>query len=68
MRDPREPKLWVIDGIFWFVLVLWTIQLFLLITGLDAYLGGQKEILLPAAISSVVLAVINFLLIRQIRG
>jgi hypothetical protein len=29
-------------------------------------LSGQKEILLPAAISSVVLAIINFLLIRQI--
>jgi hypothetical protein len=68
MRNPREPKLWVVDGIFWFVLILWTLQLFLLITGLDAYLGGQKEILVPAAISSVVLALINLLLIRQLKG
>ena len=67
MRDPHEPRLWVIDGIFLFVLVLWIVQLFLLISGLDAYLGGQKSILLPAAIASVLVALLNFFLVRQIR-
>jgi hypothetical protein len=67
MRDPQEPKLWVIDGIFLFVLVLWIVQLFLLISGLDAYLGGQKNILLPAAIASLLVALLNFFLVRQIR-
>jgi membrane protein implicated in regulation of membrane protease activity len=67
MRDPREPRLWLIDGIFLFVLVLWTSQLFLLITGLDAYLGGQKNILWPAAITSLVLAAINLFLMRYTR-
>jgi membrane protein implicated in regulation of membrane protease activity len=68
MRDPREPRLWLMDGIFLFVLVLWTSQLFLLITGLDAYLGGQKNILWPAAITSVVLALINVWLVRFTSG
>lgn len=68
MRNPREPRLWLIDGIFLFVLVLWTVQLFLLITGLDAYLGGQKSVLWPAAITSVVLAAINVWLVRFTRG
>ena len=67
MRDPHEPRLWVIDGMFLFVLVLWIVQLFLLISGLDAYLGGQKNILLPAAIASVLVALLNFFLVRQIR-
>jgi hypothetical protein len=67
MRDPREPRLWVIDGIFMFVLILWMLQLFLLISGLDAYLGGQGGILWPAAISSVVIALVCFGLVRMIR-
>jgi hypothetical protein len=68
MRDPREPKLWVIDGIFYLVLLIWIVQLFLIIASLDAFLAGQADILLPAAISSAVLALVNFLLVRQIRG
>ncbi len=67
MRDPREPRLWVIDGIFMFVLILWMLQLFLLISGLDAYLGGQRGILWPAAISSVVISLVCFGLVRMIR-
>jgi hypothetical protein len=47
--------------------VLWTVQLFLVITGLDAYLGGEKGLLWPAAITSVVVAVVNLALIRLIR-
>ena len=67
MRDPREPRLWLIDAIFLFVLVLWIAQLFLLITGLDAFLGGQHDVLWPAAISSVVLALVNLFLVRYTR-
>lgn len=67
MRDPREPRLWVIDGIFMFVLVLWIVQLFLLISGLDAFLGGQPGILWPAAISSTLIALVCFGLVRMIR-
>lgn len=67
MRDPQEPRLWVIDGIFLFVLVLWTLQLFLIIMGLDAFLAGQRNILWPAAISSVVLALVNIGLVRLIK-
>lgn len=68
MRDPREPKLWVIDAIFYLVLLVWIVQLFLIIASLDAFLGGEANILWPAAISSVVLALLNFLLVRQIKG
>lgn len=63
----RRARLWVIDALLLFVLVLWTIQLFLFITGLDAHLGGEKAILWPAAITSVVIAVVNVMLVRGVR-
>lgn len=61
------PRTWLVDGIFMFVLVLWIIQLFLVITGLDAYLGGQAGILWPAAITSTLLALINLKLVSYIQ-
>ncbi|MNY41096.1 hypothetical protein D3C86_1758830 [compost metagenome] len=64
MSDPRA---WLVDGIFLFVLLLWIIQLFLVITGIDAYLGGQAGILWPAAITSAVLALINLKLVSYIQ-
>ena len=64
MRDPREPRLWLIDGIFLFVLVLWVVQLFLVITGIDAYLGGERGVLWPAALASVAIAAVNAYLVR----
>jgi hypothetical protein len=60
-------KLWIVDGIFMFELVLWTLQLFLVVTGLDAYLGGQHGVLWPAALSSIVLALVNVKLVSFIR-
>ena len=67
IRNPLEPKLWAVDAIFLFVVVVWTVQLFLVITGLDAYLGGEDGILWPAAIASVVLAAVNLALVLLIR-
>ncbi|HEY9900757.1 MAG TPA: DUF6755 family protein [Pantanalinema sp.] len=61
------PRTWLVDGIFLFVLLLWIIQLFLVITGIDAYLGGQAGILWPAAITSAVLALINLKLVSYIQ-
>jgi hypothetical protein len=58
MRGRSNNRLWVVDGVLLFVLVLWTAQLFLLISGLDAFLGGDYGILWPAAISSIVIAAI----------
>ncbi|MNL75437.1 hypothetical protein D3C87_2012420 [compost metagenome] len=63
----NAPRTWLVDGIFLFVLLLWIIQLFLVITGIDAYLGGQAGILWPAAITSAVLALINLKLVSYIQ-
>jgi hypothetical protein len=67
VRPANQSRLWVIDGILMFVIVLWTAQLFLIITGLDAYLGGEHGILWPAAISSIVIAAICVRLVALIK-
>ena len=68
MNRQNQQKTVVIDLILLFVLVLWTIQLFLLITGLDAYLGGEKGILWPIAASSLALGGLNLKLVSMIRN
>ena len=67
--DPRRTesrRTWVVDALLGFVLLLWLLQLFLLMTGLDAFLGGQAGILWPAAITSIILAALNVLLARRV--
>ena len=41
-------------------------QLFILMTGLDAYLGKEYGILWPGALSSIGLAVLTLVLVRLI--
>lgn len=68
MSGRSRARRWVVDGIFMFELVLWILQLFLVITSLDAFLGGQGDILWPAALTSTVLALVNLKLVSFIRG
>lgn len=68
MNNTQKQKTVMLDLILVFILVLWTIQLFLLITGLDAYLGGDKGILWPIAASSLVLGGINLKLVSMVRN
>ncbi|GGJ35517.1 DUF6755 family protein [Deinococcus roseus] len=68
MNHQNQQKTVVVDLILLFVLVLWTIQLFLLITGLDAYLGGDHGILWPIAASSLGLGGLNLKLVSMIRN
>lgn len=67
MTGKRRARLWVIDALLMFMLVLWIIQLFLFITGLDAYLGGVHRLLWPAAIASLILAAVNLAFVRALR-
>ncbi|GEM46287.1 DUF6755 family protein [Deinococcus cellulosilyticus] len=67
MRGRSQQKGVMLDLALSFILVLWSIQLFLLITALDAYLGGDTDILWPLALSSLVLAFINVKLVSMVR-
>lgn len=68
MSGRRSQRGRVIDIVLLFVLVLWTVQLFLLMTGLDAFMGGETRVLWPAALSSLALAAVNVTLVRGIRN
>jgi hypothetical protein len=49
----REQRTTVIYGIFCIVLLLDVLQLWLLTGTMDAYLGGEEQVILPAAMVSL---------------
>lgn len=62
-RFTRRQRLTIVNGILAIVLTLVIIQLWLLVATMNAYLGGETTILLPAALaSSLCLALILGLL------
>jgi hypothetical protein len=52
-RFPRAQRSTIVSGILSVVLVLTVLQLWLLTATMNAYLGGQTAILLPAALASL---------------
>jgi hypothetical protein len=52
-RFPRSQRLTIVGGILSIVLVLDVLQLWLLTATMNAYLGGDRAILLPAALASL---------------
>ena len=64
---PRYAQQSLIIGLLLaFVLVFWTVQLFILMTALDAYLGGEHHLLWPSALSSLLLGALSLWLVRLI--
>lgn len=61
MRSPfsREQKLTIVYGILTIVLILVVIQLWLLTATMNAFLGGDSGIPLPAAAASAVCFALN---------
>jgi hypothetical protein len=62
----REQRMTVIYGILCVVLVLVVLQLWLLIATMNAYLGGDEEVIWPAAIASLVCFLLNAGLLRYL--
>lgn len=52
-RTLRSRRMAVVTGILSIVLVLDILQLWLLTASMNAYLGGDAEILMPAALASL---------------
>lgn len=62
-RFVRRQKITIVNGILAIVLTLVVLQLWLLVATMNAYLGGETMILLPAAlVSALCLALILGLL------
>lgn len=56
----------IVNIILSIVFMLWIIQLFILMTSLDAWMGGETALLWPSAISSVVLTFLTFGLVKAL--
>ena len=56
MNDPRfarHQKRTILSGVLCFVMILVILQLWLLTATMNAYLGGDKSVLGPAALASI---------------
>ena len=64
---PREQRATVIYGMLAFVVIVVMLQLWLLTATMNAYLGGDATVVLPAAGASVACFVLNLGLLRYLR-
>jgi hypothetical protein len=58
-RFVRAQRMTIVNGILTFVVLLVVLQLWLLTATMNAYLGGDTDILLPAALASLVCLALN---------
>ncbi len=70
MRRPytREQRMTVVYGILCMVLILVVLQLWLLIATMNAYLGGDRAVVWPAALASLACFGLNAGLLRYLYG
>lgn len=68
MKKPfsREQKTTIVYGILCIVLVIVILQLWLLTATMNAYLGGDYAVILPAAIVSIICFALNAGLLRYL--
>lgn len=68
MRRPfsRQQKTTIVFGILSIVLTIVVLQLWLLTATMNAFLGGQDRVILPAAIASLVCFALNLGLLRYL--
>ena len=68
IRHPftRQQRTTIINGMLAFVLMLVVLQLWLLTATMNAYLGGDESVPLPAAIVSIVCFLLGFGLLRYL--
>lgn len=62
----REQRTTMIYGILCLVLIAVVLQLWLLAATMNAYLGGDDEVIWPAALASLCCFVLNLSLLRSI--
>ena len=58
-RFSREQRLTIVYGILCVVLIIVILQLWLLVATMNAFLGGDQSVILPAALASVVGLALN---------
>lgn len=58
-RFVRSQRMTIVNGMLVFVTIIIILQLWLLTATMNAYLGGDTTILLPAALASLLCLVLN---------
>lgn len=64
----RSQRGTIVTGILSIVLVLVVLQLWLLTATMNAYLGGDYDIVVPAALASLLCLALNLGLLRYLYG
>lgn len=65
-RFPRRQRMTIINAILFFVVLITILQLWLLTATMNAYLGGDLVIAVPAAAVSAVCLALNVGLLRYL--
>jgi hypothetical protein len=65
-RTTREQRTSVVHGVLCFVLILTVLQLWLLTATMNAWLGGDDSVVLPALGASVACLLLNLGLLRYL--
>ena len=58
-RFVRSQRMTIVNGILLFVVLIVVLQLWLLIATMNAYLGGDNTIVVPAALASLACLALN---------
>jgi hypothetical protein len=68
MKQPftREQRTTIVYGILSLVLILVIMQLWLLTATMNAYLGGDETVILPAGLASLASCVLSWSLLRYL--
>lgn len=67
-RFAQSQRMTIVDGILFIVFILVVLQLWLLMATMDAYLGGDRAVLFPASLASVVCLGLNGGLLWYLHG
>lgn len=62
----RQQKMTIVYGILCIVLVIVVLQLWLITATMNAFLGGEDSVIVPAAIASAVCFALNAGLLRYV--
>ena len=58
-RFVRSQRMTIVNGILLFVVLIVVLQLWLLVATMNAYLGGDSTIVVPAALASLACLALN---------
>jgi hypothetical protein len=65
-RFARHQRKTIVSGVLCFVTILVILQLWLLTATMNAYLGGDDSVLVPAAVTSMICFALNLGLLRYV--